>query len=206
MAQEEDMRTPDHPREKALIPHYDNHPVYYSPVANPNFVTAMLEFAVPRFRLTTRSVLDVGCGNGRLAGNLPEFIHVTGIDYSTVRIELARKQRGDYHCVDIYDFMEKTVSLGLTFDLVVMVEIIEHLEEPIRALNLARRLGPVVGTVPVNLPYVAHLQVYESHDDVVQKLKPHRSARVTNGHEHILCWWPAVGADGLIVGGQYGRP
>lgn len=37
------------------------------------------------------SVLDLGCGNGRLLTGLPENIHYTGVDFSTTLLGIARK-------------------------------------------------------------------------------------------------------------------
>ena len=68
--------------------------------------------------LGTRSVLDAGCGTGRVAVELAaRGIEVTGVDLDRSMLEVARSKRPDLPWVhaDLVD-----VDLGRTFDVVVL--------------------------------------------------------------------------------------
>ena len=78
-----------------------------------------------------RKVLDIGCGDGMLLSKL-NVRRATGIDISERIIDLDRKQYPQY------DF-EVGNACGLrfddgTFDLTIMCEVIEHVNDPGRAL------------------------------------------------------------------------
>lgn len=97
------------------------------------------------------SVLEVGVGEGFLSGYLSErFPHVKfeGIDLDEGDIERARVlfPRLTAHHGSVYDLHR----LGRSYDLVMCCEVLEHLQEPDRALAEIAGLGPkrVIFTVP----------------------------------------------------------
>lgn len=103
-------------------------------------------------RLGPRKILDVGCGDGRLArairAHCPDAI-IHGCDVSAVA--LARSEGLDrQYAVDLD--CEVLPEAGGSFDLVIASEVIEHLIQPDHVLaELARVLrqgGHVVLTVP----------------------------------------------------------
>lgn len=175
----ENMR---HEREAALFDHYNNHPEYYSPISDGFGLNQFLS----KFGLATDmflDVLDVGCGDGRLARLWPKAT-VTGVDISPVRIEIARETKGTFFCMDIYDFLDEDEH---QYDLGVACEVLEHLEDPRTVVDgMLALCQQVVGTVPVNMPYVAHLDVYKDIDDVHSKLSPDT---VVEYEGHFYCEW-----------------
>lgn len=115
----------------------------------------MRRFEDSMFRLLARigpvrSVLEVGCGEGFVTSSLarafPEA-RVLGTDFSPLVIEDARSKHPDleFQSCSIYD----SASLG-KFDLVVGCEVLEHLDDPDRALRAvsAAATGYVLVTVP----------------------------------------------------------
>lgn len=88
------------------------------------------------FPLKVKSILDVGCGEGITLDNfrkkkIGEKLY--GIDYSDEALKIGRKiypylnlKKGD-----IYDIKEKNNS----FDLVMATEVLEHLDNPQKALK-----------------------------------------------------------------------
>ena len=84
-----------------------------------------------------KSVLDVGCGNGRLLFGVKDQCEVFGIDISPVAIERMKKEYGiDGLAMDVYD-MDK---LDKKFDFVVVNHTLEHLwrDEDIVRLSFNR--------------------------------------------------------------------
>lgn len=169
------------PQERDLIAHYEAHPQYYSPAGSRHWVRLLEEFAGTEYD----TVLDIGCGDGRLGDHLPKFA-VTGVDVSPTRIGIARTARpwGDWHCADLYQWLEECEE---SYDLAVAVEVLEHLDDPLRVIDAALRLAPVlVGSVPVNMPYEAHLQVYENEDALNRELQP--EAVLELGQHWLVRW------------------
>lgn len=122
------------PREAELRSHYDQLQ-YYSPLDRHTFteICAVVD-------VTPGSpVLDVGCGDGRLARRNPDLT-VDGVDYNPFRAD-----RASAECADLYDFLETT---GRRWKLAAFVEVLEHLEDPATAVRLARSVADaVVATV-----------------------------------------------------------
>ena len=119
--------------------------------------------AVLRDMLPTgaRSVLDLGCGDGRLASlvleALPTVAHVVAVDRSAPMLDRARERFGADGRIEVRarDLADDLSSLG-EFDLVVSGFAIHHLEDARkRALfrEVARQLRP--GGVFANLEIVA---------------------------------------------------
>lgn len=125
---------------------------YWSPEATPRYepepqLTALLNGSLG----ATTAVLDVGCGAAnsyapRLARRAGSYV---GVDVSSRAVELARAGGFDAHVID------DAASLPFpdaSFDLVVSVEVLEHLFEPHRAASEARRVlrpgGKLVASSP----------------------------------------------------------
>lgn len=157
--------------EQDLISHYDANLDYWSPV-NKDSVDGILE----KLNVTLSkesNVLDIGCGDGRLLRLLSDKygLYGIGIDYSKKRIKKARTlTRGNiyYSCRPI----QQTEGLSsVEWDYGFMFEVLEHLEKPELVLDKYRELCKVVvGSVPINMPYKAHLQVFTSVRDVEKRL------------------------------------
>jgi SAM-dependent methyltransferase len=93
---------------------------------------AIVELAAPR---TTDSVLDVGCGAGKIAALLrPRVSAICGVDASASMLELARPSLD----VCVHAPLE-TLDLGRTFDLVVCCGVFDFLDDPGVGLRAIRR-------------------------------------------------------------------
>ena len=175
-------------QESNLKRHYERTLRYYSPLATAGYFTKLCEQL--DYEPDLRRVLDLGCGDGRLLAHIePGDYH--GVDYAMNRVGLARLIARDQGCrnyrftvADVYQHVEATDE---TYTLTVAVETLEHLENPARVVTAATNISDaVVATVPVNMPYHAHLQVYETEQDVIDQLQPDRLARI--GQHWGLLW------------------
>lgn len=169
-------------REKALVQHYDMALEYWSPLKD----YGLREIAGVVGAEISAPLLDLGCGDGRLANHVP--FSVVGVDVSQNRIEIAEKKNpgSEWYCADLYDWL---AACSQKFQVIVAIDVLEHLEEPKIALELAKAClledGFILGTVPLNLPYKAHLHVYKSADDV-ECLEP---SMVSSTGKILVCKW-----------------
>lgn len=99
--------------------------------------------------------LDVGCGEGYITKHLSELnnkIYIEGVDASEEILEIARElnQGVKFSKGSIYNLKYGHNS----FDLVLAIEILEHLEEPKKAIEELKRVSKkyVIVSVP-NGPY-----------------------------------------------------
>jgi 2-polyprenyl-3-methyl-5-hydroxy-6-metoxy-1,4-benzoquinol methylase len=109
--------------------------------------------AMPRG--TGLRILDIGCGNGYVAGHLASLgHHVVGIDVSPDGIDIARANHPKviFHVCSLYDDSFDRV-VASAYDVTIATEVIEHLYWP-RSL-LRRAYGSLAsgGRVIVTTPY-----------------------------------------------------
>ena len=100
------------------------------------------------------SVLEVGCGPGDLATRiLPPQVDYLGIDIDETEIEIARKQHPhlSFQAGSAYELPVESNA----YDLVVACEVLEHLEDPAKALAEIDRVSKrwVLASVPWEPPW-----------------------------------------------------
>jgi SAM-dependent methyltransferase len=95
-------------------------------------------------------VLDIGCGDGFFLSRLRElgFIEIQGIDPSETFLSRCRDKGLSVEKKDLFDLKREP-----RFDLVLLIEVLEHLEEPRKAIEVIRSIlredGKLLLTVPV---------------------------------------------------------
>jgi 2-polyprenyl-3-methyl-5-hydroxy-6-metoxy-1,4-benzoquinol methylase len=109
-------------------------------------------------RLTPRGgvVVDLGCGNGYLAGRLARLGYdVTGTDAAIDGIEQARRAHPAARFVlgSVYDDLELPRA-----DTVISCEVIEHLYHPRKLLTLAHNVLKPGGALILSTPYHGYLK------------------------------------------------
>jgi 2-polyprenyl-3-methyl-5-hydroxy-6-metoxy-1,4-benzoquinol methylase len=117
---------------------------YWRKMAAPRHRVA--EIAAILERASVRSLVDLGCGNGRLLEELSTRLaapRLTGIDLSSGQIESNRKRHPEmeWHCLDLEESLPPSTDLAGQFDTVVASEIIEHVSTPQRFLRRAAELA-----------------------------------------------------------------
>jgi 2-polyprenyl-3-methyl-5-hydroxy-6-metoxy-1,4-benzoquinol methylase len=107
---------------------------------------------VGKYGTTVESILEVGCGEGRLAAHIASLgiAPVKACDLSARIIDLARKDYADldiyFYVRDIYELDKKTDGA----DLIICCEVLEHLEHP--ELGLAKLAEVAHDYVLISVP------------------------------------------------------
>ena len=103
-------------------------------------------------------VLDVGCGTGSLSVLIRDLRHVEiiGLEPNAIRAERAREN--GLHVLTEELNESHLDSLGL-FDVILFIDVLEHLVDPSAMLFLAKKFLKPSGSVMVSVPNVAHWTV-----------------------------------------------
>lgn len=129
------------------------------------------------------SVLDLGCGNGAIARQLlREGLDVYGVDASESGIAVANAEiPGRFHVLDFTAESLPPPLDGMTFEVMISTEVIEHLYDPRALLAFAHRhLATENGALILSTPYHGYLKNLALA--VTGKLDAHFTATWTGGH------------------------
>lgn len=153
-------------RETALQWHYSINPDHHTFVDSKVLWKLFLQSGIEK----RGAILDAGCGKGAAGKILKEFgfNSVVGFDYSIDRVKVA-KATGGYDEVFQID-MKDVGNVAIGYPVVLCCEVLEHLADPKKSVDTIRKTSDIVGSVPINHPYRAHLQVFKDDRDVEEKL------------------------------------
>jgi SAM-dependent methyltransferase len=117
---------------------------------------------IRHFPLGIRRLLDVGCSSGAASAALcrshPD-LSVTGIEREPGALALARDRLDRVLEGDAIARLSELADAGERFDAFLFADVLEHLDDPIRALVLARRLALPGATLVASVPNVGHLSI-----------------------------------------------
>jgi 2-polyprenyl-3-methyl-5-hydroxy-6-metoxy-1,4-benzoquinol methylase len=104
-------------------------------------------------------VLDLGCGNGSLSNVLAQHgYEVIGMEESPSGVEIARRNFPDCQFVQGNIYIPPESILNHSFDIVVSVEVIEHLFYPKELPKLAQKCLKPGGRLIVTTPYNGYIK------------------------------------------------
>jgi 2-polyprenyl-3-methyl-5-hydroxy-6-metoxy-1,4-benzoquinol methylase len=121
-------------------------------------------------------VLDIGCSFGVLAFHLAKKGYsVVGIDINPESIELANNIKKILKITNIHfinaDFLENNLPPN-EFDIVIMVEVLEHIKEDRRAINEVYRILDKGGILIISVPYAKEVKEFtDSSSPSFEKMK-----------------------------------
>jgi len=112
--------------------------------------------------LQSKTILDVGCGNGALAASLMQKgYNVYGIDASETGIAIAKKNYGK-DCFFVQNVESETITQALQnipFDTIISTEVVEHLYSPKQYMQFCHNiLAPSGGHIIISTPYHGYLK------------------------------------------------
>jgi len=127
-------------------------------VPNPSYIQVRQDMMNLVSRPWSR-LLDVGCSQGATARALKDtqgYGHTVGIEIDKDSAVLAQDRLDDVLNMDAVAALESLVARDERFDLILCGDVLEHLVDPWRALELIRILCGEDAEVIVSLPNVAH--------------------------------------------------
>jgi len=132
-------------------------------------------------RYATGSVLDLGCGLGQMSNFTDQ--EYLGVDFSPIAIRYARhhNRNPSAHFV-VADIKEWTPN-GERFDTVMLLEVLEHLNDPCAVVRIAESAARkrIVASVPVMIVDPAHVKYNWTRADIEDLLGELSSCKVIGG-------------------------
>ena len=105
-----------------------------------------------------KRILDVGCGDGLFFNRLAEFGEVEGVEPSAELVNPGNPHRSlIYNCL-----FDKNFQPEKPYSLILMLDVLEHLENPVLALGHAMELLAPGGMVVITVP--AFMSLWTRHD------------------------------------------
>lgn len=126
---------------------FDDHPVAFLRAQSRLFS----EWIVSSFDLKDSSVLDVACGGGFLSNALsPHARQVTGIDLDNNSLNIAKKHDRTRKVIYIKSSAESLSFEDEAFDLVCIMDFLEHVADPLPVLKEAARVLKPKGVLVIH--------------------------------------------------------
>lgn len=140
-----------YPSADYLAHHYSS---YEMPTPQGN-LPEMARFLSRSLNDKSLTVLDIGCGDGGFLAEMNKlgYSNLTGFDQSP-GIEQAKKLGfGEFFNCGVTDYLANCEENGtINADVVVMINVLEHVPEPLDLLHRIRRLLPKQGTLFITVP------------------------------------------------------
>ena len=119
------------------------------------------------------NVLDVGCGDGLFFDRLGAFGAVWGVEADESLVPAGSRHRARIHLGPF----DPTFEPGRRFGLVLMLDVLEHLPDPVAALRKAADLLEPNGRVLITVP--AFRVLWTNHDDLNRHFVRYRRRHLT---------------------------
>jgi trans-aconitate methyltransferase len=105
-----------------------------------------------------KTILDIGCGDALFFDRLSEFGEVEGIEPCAELIDPANRHRARIH-VGQFD---ESFQPARKYSLILMLDVLEHLDDPVDALRRVSELLETQGTFIATVP--AFMALWTNHD------------------------------------------
>lgn len=119
------------------------------------------------------ALLDIGCGTG---ANLPMLAHTVGdagrvsaLDYSPLALQFARNHLGDLPVDLLLGDATRLPFEDGQFDLVTMLDVLEHVEDDKAALQEIHRILKPGGAFVLSVP--AYQKLWSAHDEALHHFR-----------------------------------
>jgi len=135
----------------------------------------MLVRQLTRIGHPIKKALEVGCGHGIVRQLVERDLGfaVDGCDLNRRALEMAASSKGR---VLVYDIFDRNPALLEAYDLVLLMDVIEHLDDDLGFLSAALEHLKPGGIVAINVP--AHMAFYSKYDEVVGHKRRYNMGRI----------------------------
>lgn len=116
-------------------------------------------------------ILDVGCGAGLFFDALEQFGHVEGIESDPIAVEQSGRWRHRIHLGDL-----ETFAAEAPFDVVLALDVVEHVRNPDTMLRGVAKLLAPNGRMVITTP--AFDWLWTSHDRLNHHVKRYTAAEI----------------------------
>jgi len=147
-------------------------------VGHRRIIASLLEHRLGSDRSSDRQILDVGCGTGTNLEELGRFGIVKGVDVEPEAVRLCRRAGWDVEHVPAGRLPFEDDS----FDLVTMLDVIEHVDDDQKLLREATRLLAPGGLVLVMVP--ASPWMWGAQDEIAHHYRRYTRRRLLESLEH----------------------
>lgn len=147
----------NHPAASTFYDLYWEHRTRRGDITAPNRIKLRHEQTIDFIRRqfpkpSSARVLDVGCGDGIIGSMLTPLEYGTiGVDVSGRALELAQRHYAEVRALDL-DRDETPEGWQSAFDAVVCLEVLEHIEEPRRAIERIHQICKPGGVAIFSFP------------------------------------------------------
>lgn len=166
-------------------------------LADPNHFWIQWRFQVLR-RLVGKclkpesKILEIGCGNGLVMWQMEKILNVVpdGCDLNVQALEAMMPVSGKVYQYDIFDL---NPELGGHFDIVMMLDVLEHIDDDRIFLQTAMKYLKPGGLMVVGVP--AHPQLFSKYDRLVGHIRRYEREElmklfhVTGLQDTEVCFW-----------------
>ena len=111
---------------------------------------------------SARRLLDVGCGAGAASARLKRErpgLEVSGVERNPAAAARSRARLDRVHEGDAAAVLSSLAEAGERFDAFVFADVLEHVEDPVSLLALARRIAEPSAALVASVPNVGHLSL-----------------------------------------------
>ena len=124
----------------------------------------------------SKSAAEIGCGNGLLQREVEDYygISVTGFDLNELALQQNLSRRSPLYCYDIH---QRKPELAARFDLLLLFDVLEHIEAESDFLKSVEFHLAESGTLLVNVPAIQFF--HSDYDRAVGHIRRYSLNRLT---------------------------
>lgn len=166
-------------------------------LADPNHFWIQWRFQVLRRLIGNHlkpesKVLEIGCGNGLVMWQMEKFLHVVpdGCDLNVQALEAMMPVSGKVYLYDIFDLNPALVG---QFDMVMMLDVLEHIDDDRLFLQTAMKYLKPGGWMVVGVP--AHQKLFSKYDQLVGHVRRYERKELVQLFQSaglqdtVVCFW-----------------
>jgi len=119
-------------------------------------------------------ILDLGCGVGQLANLLikRKRNYIRGIDFSEVAIKKAKESNKGHEDKFIVSDLYDENCYKIDYDIVLICEVLEHIEDDLSILKRLKKDKRIYLTVP-NYMSKGHVRCFENTEQIIDRYNPY---------------------------------